>query len=310
MSPPGPLLAVLVVGAALLAGVYALAVLDALAADVLAGRRARGGGALLSPLRRAAFLLAQQSSRTERPDAPAWRLAPAAYLALAAAGLALVPWSAAAAPADLPAGIVMWGAVEALIVIAVFLHGWSANSALPLLGGYRYVALALSTLLVSMFVLIAAALPAESLRIGAVVESQRELWNVARQPLGLPLFLVVGLALAFWGPLDVADAEDLAGGTSAEVSGPSLLVWQTARAAVLVAFSAFAATVFLGGWLGPGLPGPAWLVLKTLLILAVLAALGRATARVRIERYVSVAWTVLLPASFLDLVWAGVEALA
>ncbi len=309
MSPAAvaPPLALAVVGAALAAGVWAFAVLDGVAAAVVAGRRPVPEP--LAPLRWAALLLVRQRNRTERPDAPAWVLAPALYLGLAAVGLAVVPWSSRLAPADVPPGIVLWGAVEALAVVAIFLHGWSANAPLALIGGYRYVALGLAMMLVSMFVLIAAALPAESLRLSAIVASQRGLWNVVRQPLGLPLFLFVGLGLAFWGPLDFADAADLAGGTAAEVSGPSRLLWELARRAMLVAFAAMAATVYLGGWLGPWLPGPAWLAIKTLAVLAALALLGHASARIATERVVTLVWVGLLPLSFLGLLAAGIEAL-
>ena len=281
--------------------------LDELAAAAVAGRRPRSP--LLGPLRRGARLLVQQRTVSEHPDGPAWLLAPAVYAGLAAAGLALVPWSAERAPADLPAGIVVWGAVEALAVVAVFLHGWSSNTHLGVLGGYRFVSLGLPVMLISMFVLIGAALPAESLRFGAVVASQQGTWNVVRQPLGLPLFLLVGWAITFWGPLDFADSADLAGGTAADVSGPSLLAWELARRALLVAFSAVAATAFLGGWLGPLLPGPLWLVLKTLAVLAVLVVLGRRLPRVDTSRMLTLLWVVLLPLAFLALLEAGLEAL-
>lgn len=297
----------LVIAVALPAGVWAFALLDHVAADLVAGRSV--SVAPLAPLRQGALLLVQQRNRTERPDGPAWLLAPAVYLGLAAVGLAAIPWSSSAAPADVPAGIVLWGSLEALAVVAIFLHGWSANAPLSLVGGYRYVALGLAIMLVSMFVLIAAALPAESLRFSAIVESQRDLWNVVRQPLGLPLYLFVGLGLAFWGPLDFADADDLAGGTTADVSGPSRLVWELARRAMLVAFAAVAATVYLGGWLGPWMPGPAWLVAKTVAVLALLAGLGRVAARIETEKVVTLVWVGLLPLSFLGLLAAGIEAL-
>lgn len=304
---PSPVVAVLVLAVAVPFGVWAFALMDRTARAVVAGRRPASGP--LAPLREAALLVAQQRSRTEVPDGPAWVLAPAAYLGLAVVGLAVVPWSATLAPADVPAGIVLWGSVEALAVVVIFLHGWSANAPLPLIGGYRYVALGLCYMLVSMFVLIAAALPAESLRLSEIVESQRGLWNVIRQPLGLPLFLFVGLGVAFWGPLNFADSADLAGGTAAEVSGPSRLVWELARRSMLVAFAAVAATVFLGGWLGPWLPGPVWLGLKTLAVLAVLALLGHTAPRVRTERVVTLVWVGLLPLSFLGLLLAGIAAL-
>ncbi|MBW6390897.1 complex I subunit 1 family protein [Billgrantia antri] len=286
-------------------GAYLVAVLDRL----LATGSARDGSVWLAPLASAAWLMTQQATTTEAPDAPAWRLAPALYLALAATGLALVPWSPTLVGVDLATSLVLWGSLEALATVVIFLHGWSANAHLALIGAYRYVALGLSYLLISMFVLIGVALPAESLRLTEVVAAQTSLWHVVSQPLGLPLFLMVGLGLTFWGPLDLADSTDLSGGTAVERSGPPRLVWALARAAMLVAFSAIAATAFLGGWLGPWLPGPAWLLIKSLAVLVALLWLGRRLPRFAPERCVTLMWVVLLPLSFIDLIWAGAVAL-
>lgn len=156
-----------------------------------------------------------------------------------------------------------------------------------------------------MFVLIATALPAESLQVSAIVRSQEGLWNVVRQPLGLPLWLIVTSGVTFWGPLDVADGRDLASGTSAEVSGRSRLLWQLARGAMLAVFGAMGAAVFLGGWYGPWLPGWAWMLVKTALVVALVVWLGHRVGRVRTERAVTLIWTVLLPLSFLGLLGAG-----
>jgi len=301
------LLPVVVLFAVLVAGVYLVQVFDGIVASALSGIPARDHW--LAPLRRGAWLWLQQDITTEHPDALNWRLAPMVYFTLAALGMAVIPWAGQVVAADLSTGIVLWGSVEALATVVIFLHGWSANAVFPLLGAYRYVALGLSYILISMFVLIGVALPAESLKITYVVLSQQELWNVVRQPLGLPLFLIVGLGIAFWGPLNFADSADLAGGTAAEVSGPHRLLWTVARSAMLVAFSAVAAATFLGGWLGPWLPGLVWMVLKMLLVLAALLLLGRVLARPAPERFLTFAWVVLLPLAFLDLVWAGLEAL-
>lgn len=262
-----------------------------------------------APLRKGVWLWHQQHTSTERPDYPLWRAAPALYFTLAAIGISIVPFSAQRVAVDLSTGIVLWGSVEALATVVIFLHGWSANAVFPLLGAYRYVALGLSYILISMFVLIGVALPAESLQLSTVVDSQTGLWNVVRQPLGLPLFLVVGLGVTFWGPLNLADSSDLARGTAAEISGAHRLAWGVARSAMLVAFSAIAASAFLGGWLGPWLPGPVWLFLKMLLVLAVLLILGQMLARISPERFVLLAWLFLLPLSFVDLLWAGLLAL-
>ncbi len=286
-------------------GAWFAASLDRLA-PALWGQAAAGP---LTPLRDAAALLVRQTVATEKPDRLTLVLAPALYLALAAVGLSVVPLASGLAPVESPVGIVIWGSCEALTIVAVFMHGWSPNAPFPLIGAYRYVAVALPVMLPSMFVLIAAALPAQSLAVTAIVESQTTLWNVVRQPLGLPLFLLVGLTLTLRGPFDYADGADIAGGTSAEASGAGRALWQFARLAMLVAFSAMAAAVFLGGPLGPVLPGPVWLWLKTAAVMALTVLLGHGLARTTPSRMLHLLWVVVLPVSFLHLGIAGVLAL-
>ncbi|MEQ8346223.1 MAG: NADH-quinone oxidoreductase subunit H [Sneathiellaceae bacterium] len=300
-------------GLALLFGVMAVgawlaAALDRAALALAAGRRP-AAAMLVAPWRQGAIHLLRQRIRTERPDAMNGLLAPACYLLLAAAGMSVVPFAPGLVVADLDAGIVLWGACEALTVVVVFLHGWSANAPLPLIGGYRYVAIGLPAMLLSMFVLIAAALPAQSLSVSAIVESQASVWNAVRQPPGLVLFLMLGLSLTLRGPFDYADAADLAGGTSAEASGPAQAAWQVARLAMLVSVSAMTAAVFLGGYHGPWLPGPAWMLLKMIVVLAVLAAATHMFARLPPARMLTLLWTLLLPLSFLVLALVGAEVL-
>ena len=291
----------------LAAGVVVVAVADAAIGAAVAGRPVVP--AFVVPLRRAALLLVQARTTPERPDREAWALGAAGLAALAAVGAAAVPIGEGMDAADVPDGIVLFGAAMALVMVAVFLHGWSSNSVFPLVGGYRFAALSLSYEMPLALVLIGTALPAESLSVGAIVESQAGLWNVVRQPLGLPLFLVAVAGLSFWGPLDLADGRDITGGTTAEASGSALLAWRAARAAVLVAASAMAAAAFLGGWHGPLLPGPVWMATKTLAVAVAVVWSGHVLPRVRLERFVVVAWAVLIPLALVDVFAGGIVAL-
>lgn len=304
-----PVPAVALVAVVLAVGAYLVAVADRVLFALVAGRRPALWAAVTAPAREAAALVHRQPVTTEAPDMILWVWAPAAYAGLAAMALSVVPLAPGLVVGDVRTGIVVFGAAEALAIVAIFLHGWAPNSALPLVAGYRFVGVALSYELLSMFVLIAAALPAESLSIGAIVASQQSVWNVVRQPLGLPLFLIVAAGVTFTGPLGVVDAADLAGGGAAESSGVQRLAWAVARAAMLVTFAAAAAAVFLGGWLGPVLPGTMWMALKTAAVAVVVLAGGHVLARVSPERFVRVAWTVLLPLAFADLAIAGLVAL-
>lgn len=290
-------------------GAYVTAVLDGVMGRLVAREAVSVRRAMATPLRQAALLLLQQRTATERPDAAAWLIAPTLLGGIAAVSVALVPVGPSTVVADADAGIVLFGAVAALVMVAVYLHGWAPNSVFPLVGGYRFVALALSYEMPLALVLIGAALPAQSLNFSAIVASQADVWNVIRQPLGLPIYIIACLGLAFRGPLGYPDAADLAGGTLAETSGGARLAWQAARAALLAAVAAIGATAFLGGWLGPWLPGAVWVAVKTLALLALLVAADHLLARVRLERFVVIAWTVLIPLALVDVFLSGVLAL-
>ena len=300
--------AVLAVVLAVLVGTYATAVADRCVA-ALVSRDGMSLKVLSEPLRSIALGVVQRRTTTERPDGPAWALAPALYLGLAATALAVVPLSSTLVAVDVQGGLVLFGALQALAVIPVFLNGWSPNSMMPLIGAFRFIAQALSYEMPNLLALLSVSVPASSLALGDIVASQQNVWNVVRIPLGLPLFLFAAAGLAFWGPLNLPDGADLAGGTQAETSGLHLLAWRAGRATVLVATAAMGAAAFLGGWLGPWLPGPVWMVLKTLVLLVLLVASRHVAARVRIERFVVISWAVLIPLALLNVVIAAAVSL-
>lgn len=305
MSPAGLLAAPLAVAVALGAGVWLVAVIDILVAGTVAGSRPGVGVAVLRPVRAAALRLLQRRTSTERPDWQAWALAPALLVGLGATMLTAVPLDRGVAVADVPHGVILLGAAAAMVIVPVFLAGWSPNSYLSLVGGYRMFAQALSYMIPLALVLIGAALPAESLAFGDVVADQQDLWNVVRMPLGLPVYLVAASGLAFWGPLSLPSGTDLSGGIDLEASSVHLAAWRFGQRAVLVGAAAVGAAAFLGGWAGPVLPGAVWTVLKTALLLAVLVAGRHLLARIRPERFVVLAWTVLMPAALVDIFATG-----
>jgi NADH-quinone oxidoreductase subunit H len=291
------------VAVALVVGVVALAFVDAAVGARVA--RVPVGPALQGPWCRAAVQLMQQRITTERPDAQGWALAPALLLGLAAVMVSVVPFAPGVVLAPVPHGIVLFGAATSTVLIPVFLQGWSPNSPFPMIGGYRMFAQGLSSMIPLALVLIGTALPAESLGVDVIVADQEGLWNVVRQPLGLPIYLASAVGVLFYGPLATPAGGDLAGGVELEASGVQLLAWRIAHHSAMVGACALGASVFLGGWQGPVLPGPVWVGLKTLVLLAFLSACRHLVPRVRIERYVVVAWVALLPLALLDVFLTG-----
>lgn len=264
------------------------------------------GDAFAAPASELARLLRQGRRTTLEADTLLWRAAGWGLLPVALLMAALVPWGERAL---LPSSIsVVWAnTLDVLVWALVWLLGWGANSVAGLVGGYRFLALAIGYELPLMFALVAPALAAGSLDLATVAQAQDGLWFAVWMPVALVAYLVGVLGFAVLGPLAGPAAGEAHGGVLAELSGPDLLVVRAGRHALLAAGAALAVPLFLGGDAGPWLPGPVWVGLKAVLLTAALAWVAGRLPVLRVHRLLQPAWTVLLPLVVLqDLVVAAI----
>lgn len=208
--------------------------------------------------------------------------------------------------ADLAVGVVWFNAMEIVAWAAVWSAGWGANSAFGLVGGYRFVAQGLAYELPHMFVLTTAAIGAGSLRVGDIVAAQSGLWFVVWMPVAFLVYLVSVVGMASFPPFDHALGRDLSGGAAAELSGVDRLVFEGGRWLLLVSGAAMAVPLFLGGGAGPLLPDWLWSVVKTAAVLGALVWAGRRFPTIRMERYMEIAWLVLVPATLLQALFVSI----
>lgn len=298
--PVAPLWAVpllpLVLGLLALAG----AAMNAAGAALAEGRRV-DASVLASPVREALRLLLKQRVTTRLPDATSWRIGSGTPLAVAVLASAVIPLAPGVVVADLSIGLVWWTAFMALLWVGVFLTGWGANSAYPLVAGYRFVAQALAYEMPLAITVITVGLAAESLQVGAVAGAQGGLWYAVWIPAGFVMYLLTGAAVSFWGPFATPVGADTAGGVLAELSGVDRLVFLVGRYLVLASVAAFAVPTFLGGGSGPLLPDAVWTLLKALAVLALLVAARWRLPQVRMDRFEEFAWAVLIPVTLVQL---------
>ena len=266
---------------------------DSAVAALAAGRRVTLAE-LATPVRESTRLLVTQRRTTVASDAVLWRLGVGGVIVVALLASLVVPLGDRPV-LDLPAGIVWFNAMEVLLWVLVWMAGCGANSAYPLVGGYRYLAQGLAYELPLMLVLITAGLGAGSLRVVEVVAAQRDRWFVLEMPVAFIVYLAGVVGFSFWGPLSSAVAADLGGGVLAELSGADRLVFLAGRYFALAVGAAFAVPLFLGGSAGPVLPGVVWTAVKTLAVLAALMWVRWRLPLIRPDRYVEVAWVVLIP---------------
>lgn len=296
------LLAPVVLGALASAGVVADRLLAARAAGVTIRPRATVVGVGGDLVR----LVVGQRRTTLAPDRLMWRLGVLGLPLASVLAVAVVPlgrWSVD----DLSVGVVWFNAIEVLAWASVWAAGWGPNSSLSLVGGYRFVAQGLAYELPHMFALIGAATAAGSLRVGAIVAAQRHLWFAVWMPVGFAAFLLGVLGFSFMAPFDQPAGVDLAGGVLVEAAGVDRLMLVAGRWLMLTAGAAMAVPLFLGGGLGPVLPAWVWSLVKTSAVLGGLVVVRRRVPTVRLERFLPVAWLVLVPLTILqDLVAAVV----
>jgi NADH-quinone oxidoreductase subunit H len=292
MISSGPLWSVLLVPAILAGFAAATAAGDAVLAARAAGRPTRP--ALAAPLAGAARLLVAQRRVTRAPDVLLWRLGLVTVPAAGVLAALVIPFGSVTASA-MSVGVVWFNAMEVLTWAGLWMAGWGANSALSLIGGYRFVAQGLAYELPLMFALISPAAGAQSLDVAVIAAAQSHLWYAVWMPAAFVVYLASVYAFSFLGPFAYPAGTDLAGGVLAELSGVDRLVIEAGRWLLLAAGAGMAVPLFLGGGAGPGLPSWAWSAVKTLAVLALLTWGRRRLPVLRADRYAELAWVVLIP---------------
>jgi NADH-quinone oxidoreductase subunit H len=198
---------------------------------------------------------------------------------------------------DLNVGLLMILAFGSIGVYGIILGGYASGNRYSLIGGLRSAAQVISYELVLGLALVGAILFTQSLSLLDIVDWQRShVWLIVVQPVGFILYLISAIAETNRAPFDLPEAEnELVAGFHTEYSGFRFSMFFLGEYINMLVVSAIAATVFLGGWDGPLLPGPIWLFIKMLLFMFVYIWLRATLPRFRYDQLMGVAWKVLFP---------------
>jgi NADH-quinone oxidoreductase subunit H len=219
----------------------------------------------------------------------------------------LIPLSGAEAFADQPYGLVVIIALSGLTVIAIFMAGWASNNKYAVLGGMRSVAQVIAYEVPVLLAALSVVLIAGTMNLRGIADAQ------ASGGVGLPFLLLqpVAALLYFIGitaetnraPFDIPEAEsELVGGFHTEYSGMRFALFFFAEYTNMLVLGALGATLFLGGWHGPWLPGPVWLLLKAYALVFVMMWMRWTFPRLRFDQLMSFAWKLLIPVALVNLV--------
>jgi NADH-quinone oxidoreductase subunit H len=207
--------------------------------------------------------------------------------------------------ADIDIGVLYIFALSSLSVYGVTLAGWSSNSKYALLGGLRASAQMISYELSIGLSIIGVLMLSGSLRLVDIVARQ-DVWYIVKQPIGFLIFLICGFAECNRSPFDLPEAEnELVAGFHVEYSSMKFALFFMAEYAHMIVVSALVATLFLGGWRGPVLPGFVWLFIKVFVILFLFIWVRATFPRFRYDQLMKFGWKVLFPLALLNILVTG-----
>jgi NADH-quinone oxidoreductase subunit H len=285
------------------------------------GPNRAGPWGIIQPIADAVKLIFKEEMIPGRADKLLFILAPVITVIPALIITAVIPWGRSITIfgreinlylADINVGILYLGAVASIAVYGIVLAGWSSNNKYAMLGGLRSTAQMISYELALGLTFVSVTLLAGSMSLVDIVEAQGAngilgwiVWNLS-QPLAFIIFLIAGMAETNRSPFDMPEAEqELTAGYHVEYSGMKFALFFMAEYIKIIAVSMIAATLFLGGYMGPFLDqlpwlGPVYLFIKTMIMIFVFIWVRATLPRFRYDRLMAFGWKVLLPLSLLN----------
>ena len=254
---------------------------------------------LMQPVADAVKLVLKEDIIPSASDKAIFYVAPVIVMISAFMIWVTIPGAQNAVVRNLDLGLFYITAFAVVGILGLVLAGWGSANKYGVMGGLRSAAQLISYEIPIIMVVVAVAMLAQSLDLRVVVENQTKLPYIAILPLGFVIFFISGLAEVGRTPFDIYHAEsEIVGGPFVEYSGAHWAVFFLAEYINTFAVAALATLMFLGGWLGPWLPGIVWFLLKVYAVILVVFWVRGTLPRLRIDQLMAFAWKVLVPLSF------------
>ena len=267
---------------------------------------------LLQPIADGIKLLCKERFQPDNIDVFVYWLAPAISLFTALFAFVLIPVGGTVQMfghqvtlqiADVNAGILFLLAFSSLAVYGIVLAGWASDNRYSMLGGLRGTAQIISYEIPMGISLLTVVMAAGTLSLPEIVEAQTDRWYIWTNPIGFIIYLITAFAETNRAPFDLPEAEhELVGGYHTEYGGMKFAVFFLAEYVNILAVSAIAITLFLGGWHGPGDIPVFWFLLKLACFVFFFMWVRATVPRLRYDQLMSFGWKVLIPIATLNLI--------
>jgi NADH-quinone oxidoreductase subunit H len=205
--------------------------------------------------------------------------------------------------ANINVGVLYLMSIASIAVYGVVLAGWSSNNKYAMMGGLRSSAQMISYELTLGLSLVTAILLGNSMSLVEIVEAQRGPfgWFIFVQPVGAIILWVTTVAEVNRHPFDMPEAEqEIVAGYHTEYSGMKFALFFMAEYQKMIVVSAILATLFLGGYLGPGVDqipwlGPLYMLIKIFVLLGIMIWVRASWPRIKYNRLMAFGWKIMLP---------------
>jgi NADH-quinone oxidoreductase subunit H len=201
-------------------------------------------------------------------------------------------------------------AFGSLLVYGTIFSGWASNSKYAFIGSLRKAAVIIGYEVVLGFAVLGVILLAGTMSTTGIVQAQieRGVWFIVYQPVAFVLYLFCMLAESGRVPFDIQEAEaELVTGYNVEYGGMRFGVFPLAEWYLnVMALSAIAVVLFLGGWSGPRIFGPLspylWFLIKMFGLVFFVLWLHWTLPRFQAKDITEIGWKIMLPLAVLNVV--------
>lgn len=289
--------------------------------QVRIGPNRAGKEGLLQPVADALKLIFKEELVPANADKLIFILAPVITMIPALIITGVVPWGPPVtlfgktftlSVSDINLGVLFILTVTSISIYGITLAGWSSNNKYATLGGLRATAQMISYEMALALSFVGPILIAGSMGINEIVNAQQNMWFIVYQPLGAIIYMIAAIAEINRSPFDMPEAEqELTAGYHVEYSGMKFALFFMAEYIKMIAICMIGASLFLGGYWGPGVAaypwlGPIYLFIKVVILLFVLVWIRATLPRFRYDRLMAFGWKILFPLALLNVMITAV----
>jgi NADH-quinone oxidoreductase subunit H len=285
-----------------------------------------GPGGTMQPLAEGVKFLQKEDLIPALADKWVFALAPSVVLMSTFLLFLVIPAGPDLVIARYDTGIFLALAVSSLSVLGILMAGWSSANKYSLIGALRAAGQLIAYELPLVLAVVGVVIQAGSMSLPKIIAAQRHTQvfglsisgvpYIIPQFIGFVIFLIAVQAELTQTPFDMPIAEsELVAGYQTEYTGFRFLVFFISEFATAFAYSAIAATIFLGGWYLPLLPhrglwgnllGVAVLGAKIMFVAFFIFWVRFTYPRFREDQLQSFAWKFLIPLALVNIMATAV----